>query len=224
MTLQEMQQLCTARAASYTTISRLVLKEPDDTLVAQLADYQEPEYPGDLAPQFSPAKGLQLFINTQQSFGVSISNITHVLTKEFTAIFLFAGRGLKMNESAYSNRNGVDSQEVCKHAADMYAAAGYKMSEFTGEGTDHVAIVLSFMAQLSQRIADDIAEGDLDDARKLLDLQEQFYHAHVTWTLDFAKRLNQKAQTNFYKGVALFLTTVVTDDEKHLATLREGLQ
>ncbi len=61
---------------------------------------------------------------------------------------------------------------------------------------DHIGVQLQFMGELFQRAADS------EDRELVTEIAENFFETHLSWTAPFFAAVADKAQTEFYAGLA----------------------
>lgn len=130
----------------------------------------------------------------------------------------------------------VDAQDVVDSIEEAYATYDFdrKKSRYIPEANmpvDHVCAELSFMAYLggrasdaldsivSGRVREDSDEGfsALDEAQTCMNDQFNFIADHsVYWVPAFCDRLERRAATSFYRGVAQLLRQVIESDQDYL--------
>ena len=97
----------------------------------------------------------------------------------------------------------------------LYAAQGLERDDaWSGNvAEDHIALELEFMQRLCLRAKHDLEAGSLDGARGAVEAQRAFHTRHLAnWVSRFARVMRECAQTDFYRGVALYLDGWITED------------
>ena len=61
---------------------------------------------------------------------------------------------------------------------------------------DHLGVQLQFMGELFQRAADE------EDRELVNEIAIEFFDKHLSWTAPFFAAVSEKAQTDFYRGLA----------------------
>ncbi|HIE58166.1 MAG TPA: hypothetical protein EYP88_08055, partial [Anaerolineales bacterium] len=81
------------------------------------------------------------------------------------------------------------------------------------EAPDHIVIELEFMYYLIFRELEALEQSDIERARRFLDIQDAFLRDHLgTWISKFAKNVEENAQTDFYKNLAIVSKQFVQSD------------
>ncbi|MEM3796927.1 MAG: molecular chaperone TorD family protein [Candidatus Bathyarchaeia archaeon] len=92
------------------------------------------------------------------------------------------------------------SEEVLK----IYQKTNLNLKENYIEPADHIAVELYFMAHLCQKTAERIADNNMDEAKKCLQIMQNFLEKHLlSWIYAFTEDVLKSAETEFYKGVAV---------------------
>lgn len=140
-------------------------------------------------------------------------------------------------ESAWSDAHLL-MQDARDDAVKAYARAGFGKSEDYHMPEDHISLELDFMAGLGNRaaaaveavLAGDAGEpatgetGALESAEEAMNAQLDFLEKHLlTWAPQFADKLEERASTGFYRGVAQMLRLYLEDERAYLEQL-EGAQ
>lgn len=78
---------------------------------------------------------------------------------------------------------------------------------------DHLSFECEFMAALADRAAEALEAGDIDEAARLVDVQQDFHAAHLAnWVDDLCEAVDRTCRTKFYRGVALMTRGFVRMD------------
>ena len=108
----------------------------------------------------------------------------------------------------------------------IYRAAGLEKDENLHIGDDHIALELEYMAEVARQAAEaarggEALGGQLAGGR--LALQAAFLDSHLlNWVPRFSDAMERHAQTDFYRGLAHFLTGYLEDDRALLGELAAG--
>jgi len=115
--------------------------------------------------------------------------------------------------------------------ADMYKRFGLTVPRPGTEPDDHIAFELGFVAVLNQKLQAAIEAGDHGQAAEMLQALSGFVNDHMAvWLEPFLCRVEEHAETDFYRGLAR-VTRALTSLERRflsqltveLADAREGV-
>jgi TorA maturation chaperone TorD len=102
--------------------------------------------------------------------------------------------------------NGPSAQAV----AETYRRNGVQISSQGSEPADHIAYELTFVAELCRRIRSSVDTQDYDQAAQSLLVIQGFCSEHLSkWIEPFCDRVQNNAQTDLYRGLALLARGVV---------------
>jgi len=100
---------------------------------------------------------------------------------------------------------------------DFYREEGMEASD--QEVPDHIAAELEFMYVLIGKEIEAVEAGDFDTANRYRQKQKAFLGVHLgAWTAEFADRVQQNAQTEFYRTLGLLTDQFVREDLQLLST------
>ena len=158
--------------------------------------------------------------------GKKIDDVWTDLASDFAGIFL----GVKYDilphpsESAYSSSDHLVYQKPRNEVMAFYQQAGLdKMAGFT-EPEDHVAIELAFMSLLAGRTADALKANNIEESKRLIELQKKFLTEHLTkWVPRLCADILKAARLDFYKGIAKMTRGFVSADLPLLDELSEKM-
>lgn len=143
------------------------------------------------------------------------------LQLDFDQLFVVPGPNLTFPyESCYTHRNvdGTFGRLWQEPAQDMQRILKEWKIEFA-EGwnliPDHISVELFFMAELCYR-SETVEKSQYQALR---DWQHNFFNKHLQpWVFEFIKCLNEKANTTFYRGVAILLREFLMEEKEELVT------
>jgi TorA maturation chaperone TorD len=138
---------------------------------------------------------------------------------DFDALFIVPGPKLTFPyESCYTHRNPDGSygrlwQEPAQALQQILSNWQINFAEGWNLIPDHIAVELFFMAELCRRRAE--AEGS--DRKALMEWQVRFFNVHIkNWVFELLNTLEQKAETDFYRGCAQLLYEFLKEEEAEL--------
>lgn len=122
-------------------------------------------------------------------------------------------------ESVYTSARGLMMQDAYAEVVQELRANGFAKDEAFTEPEDHLAVELSFMAELATRSLDAIESGSDEDVVADITAQLEFLRAHLlSWTARFCADL-EAACEGFYAHLARFTRRFLELDERILAEL-----
>jgi TorA maturation chaperone TorD len=147
------------------------------------------------------------------------------LAVEYAALFLGLRGGIyHPSESAYRTSTHFIMQQPRDDVMMIYLKAGVSKADNFPEPEDHIAMELLFMAHLCGKTADALQGAQKDEARKLLETQEDFLNNHImTWVPQFTQDVVKVAQLDFYKAVAEITNAFIATDKEAVAELIQEL-
>ena len=196
----------TARASLYALFAALFDRPLD---AAGLAALREPTLSAALAaagidpgPDFATADAAEL---------------REQLSIEFSHIFVAPVGKIMPHEGLMIGGEDDLSGDAAARVARFMADVGYRLPPESGQVADHIAVELSFMADLAAREAVALAEGDSARATRAREIQRDFLRRHLgRWSGVFANKVQQRDGTGFYAMLASALTAFIaseTEDE-----------
>lgn len=217
---ERLECACRSREDMYSLLSRLYRSEVDEGLLAALRDT--------LFPAGEPGEPIE-----EGSYLITkyLSNPWADLETDLARDYVrcFIGNGLDAYsaaypfESVYTSKRRLLMQDARADVLASYRACGFDKSAEWNEGEDHLSVELEFMAALSRRAADALSAGDHADAEKALKVQKSFMAEHVLrWVPLMLSDVGKFAQTDFYRGVALFTDGYLSEDGRFLSELGMG--
>lgn len=106
--------------------------------------------------------------------------------------------------------------------AREYAAAGVALPKEVSERPDFIGFELDFMRHLCEQEAQAWSEQDRPGALALMQKERAFLDAHLArWVPRFCDAMSDKAQLDFYRGIARMTKGVVLGDAQKQAELAD---
>ena len=148
---------------------------------------------------------------------------------DFDALFTVPGSKLIFPyESCYMCRNvdGTFGRLWQEPAQDMYRILQEWQLKFA-EGwdliPDHIAVELFFMAHVCH-VAGEADFNDQEVVAKLKDWQERFFRSHLAqWVFYLLRNMEQKAGTDYYRGLTMLLRAFLAEEWKVLKSPEDDL-
>lgn len=186
-------QVCRARAGLYRLLERCLADEVDRTF---LGDLRGPlaAVLTDSAVGFAPDDDL---------FTAGAETLLDTLSREFNSLLVVPGAVLPYR-SVFET--GCMFQAPSDEAATAYREAGLSFRHrYSGEFPDHIAVMMSFVAHLSEHEADALEAGDDATAAKLRDQRERFTLDQIgPWGPGWCRRARSLADHDFYRRILEF--------------------
>ena len=210
------------RAATYALLARLLASEVDAGLLSGLAGMTFPEGTG--SPELDEGSRLMNGYLRQASSRQDDDVVTE-LAVDFCRLFVVRRRNEKDAaypfESVYTSTEHTTMAGARDDVRTIYRAAGFEKDENLHIGDDHIALELEYMAEVARQTAAAARDGEAFDGQ--LALQATFLDNHLlNWVPRFSDAMVRHAQTDFYRGLARFLTGYLEDDRALLDELAAG--
>jgi putative dimethyl sulfoxide reductase chaperone len=151
------------------------------------------------------------------------------LAMDYASLFLGIGqRTISPCESVYRSAAGLLFQTAQLEVRKAYEKIGMAKSDEFHEPDDHLALELTFMAELC-KMTQEAIEKDTERAGYYLGLQRDFLEMHLLpWIPDFSEDLMDAARTPFYRAMAYLLRGGIRVDnqliERMIGTLNVQLE
>jgi TorA maturation chaperone TorD len=207
----EFQQLAQSRSKLYGFLSALYVKIPNEEFAANLLSDKFQSLLQSISQSVSGEmkKGLKTiegFVN--ETRGRPRTELAQELGVDWTRLF----RGLKRGygppppyESVYIESSEQDARQTIGEVMKTYREAGVSVDEKAGQRSDYIGIELDFMRHLAEKEMEMWTRADYQEAMAYLGKEDDFLVKHIVrWIPKFCDKVLAEAQTDFYKGVALF--------------------
>lgn len=220
-------ELLAMRAASYRLFSRLFRAPLDDEEIEALATSRFEERARELGDAGDLARG---FNDMGRGLHRRHSGTRHLLATDFTMCFDGIGslndeRAVPYASVLIGKKTGEDAelfQEPRRADRQAYARERVQADPALNLPDDHLSFELSFMADLSDKIARALASGDAEEAARLVGVSDDFRANHIlSWYDRFSALAGQLVQTRFYRGVLAATGGYLKLDGEVLGALRE---
>ena len=217
LTLEDMADAFEVRAQTYGFLSRLLTKEVDEDLLAELTSMRYPVESGNA-----------LMDDGYYHMAKYLSNEwVDPLTKlaiDFSATFLGSGidaySAAYPFESVYTSEKRLLMQGARDEVLAIYRANSLEKAGNWTVGEDHIAVELEFMRILTARCMRALRAGNEDKAMHLIATQKNFLADHLgIWVPVFTADIRRFAKTLFYQGVAELLDGFLASEAELLADL-----
>lgn len=197
----ELIKLLENRQNLYNFLAHIYKIEVDTAL---LNNIKQVEFPNN-SPNLLINQGYKMiedYINTPRE-----DSLTE-LAVDYARVFLAAGMVGKNKaaypyESVYTSEKRIIMQEARDEVVEFYNRNNLAVAEEIKLPEDHIALEFEFMAYLCDTTIEQIKEGNLDKANKILKEQAEFLELHLqNWIPEFCDDINKFSSTLFYKGIS----------------------
>jgi putative dimethyl sulfoxide reductase chaperone len=145
--------------------------------------------------------------------GANPADLREALAIDFTQIFHNPETKFMPFEGLMLSRDTELLGGRARAVAQFMADVGYRVAPESGEVADHIAIELSFLADLASREADALEAGDDVLATRARQIQADFLDRHIgRWVDRFAKRVHSHSDTAFYPAMARMAAEFVASE------------
>ena len=216
------------RTGSYRLFSRLFLKPLAADEVDALAGMELDKAAADM-PEGLLAAG---FNDMGRGLHRRHTGTQRLLSTDWTMVFdgvrSYGGEVAVPNASLFAGsivgENAIFFQEPRANDLKVYRAEGIQADPDLHLPEDHLSFELSFMADISERMAAAVAAGNTDEALRLIDVSEDFRANHIlSWYPQFFDLALKMVDTRFYRGVLRAAYGYLEIDGETLAELRAAL-
>ncbi len=148
------------------------------------------------------------------------------LREDYNALFVGPGHlQAPPWESVYLSEERIIFDEHTLSVREFYKDWGVSTNRVNKEPDDHIGFQMEFMSILSDKGIDAIENNNLDKLEKVLTAQNEFLELHtLLWLDQFSKNVIDKSQTDFFKGLGLFLSEYIKMDKELLMDLISNLE
>lgn len=127
-------------------------------------------------------------------------------------------------ESVFTSAEGLLMQESRDDVYLTFRREGTALAQGTDLPEDHLSFMFEFVAMLCDRFAKCVENGQLDEARRNLQVQDGFIASHIdNWIDEYCTALEASARTEFYRGLALVTRGWMESDAAFRRELSEAL-
>lgn len=208
----EVRELLKARAAFYRTLASLYFKELDQAGIDRLAE-------ADLADiGFDDALMCEGFADMAAYLRHRDGGTRQELASDFAGAILGAGsyeeRRATPYESVFTSEDGLLMQEARDDVYRLFCEAHLAVDEELRTPEDHLSFEFEFMAAQADCAAQALGRGDVEEARRAIEVQRVFHRSHLlNWIDAYCDCLDGCAHTRFYRGVSKATRGFVHADE-----------
>lgn len=197
---QQLQDECLARARLYRVLAGVFVEESSCDFLAALR-----------APEFLESMA-SLGIHFEDDFlKPSLPELEQSLACEFATLFASSG-GFPPVESV--RLTGRFKQEPHFQVAQIYQRHGFAQVKGRFDVfPDQLGVELMFVAELLERAAASLGDGDLAAYKKLDKDIKRFWSLHLgRWARGYGNLIARASDHSFYRGMAAFLTSFADEE------------
>ena len=193
------------RLGSYRFLSSIFLTLPDEAVVANLLRFRTEQ------PVESPGmQQIEGYIKQSQSN--TLKSVLQELATDRARLLrgIAEGGPRPPYESLYL---GQPPQEIIGGLNQFYARIDYGVSKDVKESPEQIGVEFSYMQALCEKELEALESGLLNEADEYSRLQESFLKQHLgRWAGLYAQEMEQHAQTDFYRGIALLIQELMQEE------------
>ena len=226
--MDNLSEVFANRTSSYRLFSRLFLKplsaEEVDGLAAMELEKAAADMPEGLLAQGMNDMGRGL----HRRHTGTVRLLSTDWTMAFDGVRSYGGLVAVPNASLFAGsiigENAIFFQEPRTNDLKVYRAEGVQADPNLHLPEDHLSFELSFMADMSERMAAAVAAGNTVEALRLAEVSEDFRANHIlSWYPEFFDLATKLVETRFYRGVLRAAFGFLQLDGETLAELRAVL-
>lgn len=206
----QVQQVNTARSNFYQMLASLCYQE---LTVQQIIHMRSISF-ADLGESKRQTQGYLLM---QKGLRGYPEKVRQDLACDYAHTFLAAGEYddhcAVPYESVYTSKNGLLMQQAREDARKEYLKHHVEVHTKGFEPEDHISFEMDFMAHLAKRCNEALDTNDRKKVAELMQDSSNFLKNHLlNWVDDLCDAIEKSAQTPFYKGAGIVLSTFIHDD------------
>ncbi|MDR1014592.1 MAG: molecular chaperone TorD family protein [Coriobacteriales bacterium] len=218
-------EVLTGRATSYRMLSRLFFKPLSASEIDELAASDYGAVALSLGGEGLLAEG---FNDMGRALRRRHTGTRQQLATDFTMCF----DGVETADeqvavpyaSVFLGEKALLNQEPRHEVYRFYRSEAVRLKSGVNLPEDHLSFELEFLAILSDRAAEALGEGGVDEAARCLRQSQEFIRGHVlTWLGLFAERAERILKTRFYRGALKAVRGYLELDLETLGDLLEVL-
>jgi TorA maturation chaperone TorD len=217
-------RLAVLRRETYGALGRTFLY-PDETVLAGVAETAR------RVSRYSPWAGMFAFAGPLEKFLCCAAGLGPRSREELQSAYfgLFGSSSLTqqvpLTESAYLEPAAMASGELLVALEREYQSVGVAVSPISGQGPDHVAVELEFVAFLSAREGEAWMNRDAPQALELMQREKRFIEQHpCRWIPSMARMVGARAGSGLYGLAAEAAWAMVAHDADFLGALADSFQ
>lgn len=144
------------------------------------------------------------------------------IRQDFNDLFMVPGeKYVTPYESVYVDElrsEGSSNKKLLMGPSTMnvkkfYEKAGFKLSEKNIELPDFAGVEIQFVAELLKAERIHLENGESGEATAVKNLRQEFLKSHLgRWIEPLCNKIFENAESDFYKGIALFTKRIILQD------------
>jgi len=205
MESKQLLDINTNRSSTYAFLSRIFGKEVNENVLGNMLG---DDFIGSLreienshgSEMEEGAKMLEKYLSGIDE--KDIDKVIEELSVDYARLFLLAG-GVHPYESVHLGKEGLVMEKPWEEVREAYRKVGLAKGEGEKEPEDHIAMELAFMSYLCGK----------DESK----MQKEFLEEHLLrWVPQFCDDVAQKAESDFYRGIAKLTKGFLALEQKAL--------
>lgn len=217
----EQADLLEARAAFYEMLASLYFKPLTQEQVDAVAEADFSMYAQLDEACAEGAEDISRYLSRRNS------DTRRALAVDFTAVFAgtstYEGKSAVPFESVFTSDEGLMCRDAYVEVFSLLKSEQVKRREGLDWPDDHLSFMFDFLAILSRRAKACALAGDVEQARRNIEVSRDFLYAHIlNWFDDFAALAGKILETRFYRGVLKITRGYLTFDRGLLDELLAG--
>lgn len=167
--------------------------------------------------------GLEIFSRSNDSmninaFDIPVSEDIGLLKIDHSRLFIGPYQLLAPPYgSTYLENDRTVMGNSTVNVMDMYNETGLDISDGFLEVPDHIIAELEFMYYLIFKELQAISDSNFESTMNYMEKQRDFLETHLgVWISGFSEKIEQNAETKFYKNLAKAIRDFVRNDLKYL--------
>lgn len=234
--LPPIAEMSRTRADVYAFLSDAFLEEPDEATLDRLAERVEADeiefVPDEVRDEIANADafdGTALLQDVgrrvQDMDAAEREDFLEDLAAEYASLFLTAGsKQVNPYQSFYLGDESILYQEETLKLKEIMRELGYEGAEENAEPEDHLGNELAFVAYLCRSSARSQESGEVEYARRYLNLQKQFLEEHLLeWVPDCCADIQEHTDEPFYEGIARLTVDFLEQEPAMIAYMMDAL-
>jgi TorA maturation chaperone TorD len=234
--LPSIAEMSRIRADVYAFLSEAFLEEPDEVTLDRLAERAEADelefVPEAVRDETSNADAFD-GTNLLQEVGHEVRDLDATgredfledLAAEYASLFLTAGaKQVNPYQSFYLGDEGILYQEETLKLKEIMQELGYEGAEENAEPEDHLGNELAFVAYLCRSAARSQEHGEIEYARRYLNLQKQFLEQHLLeWVPDCCADIQENTDSAYFEGIARLTVDFLEQEPAMISYMMDAL-
>lgn len=211
--LEEFDQMCEMRSQIYRMIGSLFFTELKPEQIERLSQQDYRSF-ADLDPEM--AQGAK---EMERALRHAHPGLREDLAVDYAHTFLAAGstkdeaRAMPF-ESIYTSETGLLMGPARQSVYKIMLKEGVLPDESLHVPEDHLSFECEFMAVLSEKSLAASRAGNVSEARRCVEVQEDFRANHLAnWIGDLYQAVDRTCRTRFYRGVTMMTKAFVRIDK-----------